>query len=222
MDADGANAHAITNGAVRDWLPDWGPDGRIAFSSFRDGNDELYVMNGDGTNPVRLTFTPDSAELHSSWSGDGSQIVFDEQIYKRPGDPTEPDGDDDIWLINSDGTNMHRLFGFPGGTDRDPSWSPTSTTIAFWSTTSGCCPSGDVIYTVDAVTGVATQRVNAQTSPVTLTLDPEWSTDGSKIVFSGLAGVATGFDIFTMNPDGTGMTNISNSVGRDSSPSWQP
>jgi Tol biopolymer transport system component len=44
----------------------------------------------------------------------------------------------------------------------------------------------------------------------------------SQVVFSGLAGTATEFDIFTMNPDGTGMTTISNSVGRDSSPSWQP
>jgi Tol biopolymer transport system component len=222
MDADGSNAHPITSGTTRDWLPDWGPDGRIAFSSFRDGNDELYVMNGDGTNPVRLTFTPDSAELHSSWSPDGSQIVFDEQIYKRLGDPTEPDGDDDIWLIRSDGTDMHRLTGTPGATDRDPSWSPTSNTIAFWTTNSGCCPSGDVIWTVDAVTAQTQELVDAQTSPVTLTLDPEWSTDGSKIVFSGLASVALSFDIYVMNANGTGMTDISNSVGRDSSPSWQP
>jgi Tol biopolymer transport system component len=224
MNADGSNAHAITNGLTRDWLPDWGPTGKISFSSFRDGNDELYVMDGDGNNARRLTFTPDSAELNSSWSPDGSQIVFDEQIYKRPGDPTEPDGDDDIWLINASGTNMHKLFGFPGGTDRNPAWSPAagSTTIAFWSTSSGCCPSGDVMYSVDAVTGVATQLVNAQTSPVTLTLDPDWTPDGSKIVFAGLAGVATAFDIFTMNPDGSGMTNISNSAGSDRSPSWQP
>ena len=224
MDADGSNPHAITSGTTRDWYPDWGPDGRIAFSSFRDGNDELYVMNADGTNPVRLTFTVDSAEFNPSWSPDGSHIVFDEQIYKRLGDPTEPDGDDDIWVIRSDGTDMHKLTGTGGATDRDPAWSPVSNTIAFWSTNSGCCPSGDVMFTVDAVTAQVTQLVNAQTSPVTLTLYPEWTTDGTRIVFAGLNPTpgGTGFDIYIMNADGSGMTDLSNSPGQDTAPAWQP
>jgi Tol biopolymer transport system component len=116
---------------------------------------------------------------------------------------------------------MQRLTGTPGATDRDPSWSPTSSTIAFWSTNTVCCPNGDVIYTVDAVTAQTHQLVDPHTSPVTLTLDPEWSTDGSKIVFAGVV-VTFGYDIFVMNADGTGMTDLSNSLGDDRSPSWQP
>ncbi|NIM52761.1 MAG: hypothetical protein GTO22_26535, partial [Gemmatimonadales bacterium] len=39
--------------------PAWSPDGtRIAFASNRDGNYEIYVMDADGSNPVRLTDNP--------------------------------------------------------------------------------------------------------------------------------------------------------------------
>ena len=42
-----------------DSYPVWSPDGRqLAFQSARDGNLEIYVMNADGTNPVRLTNDP--------------------------------------------------------------------------------------------------------------------------------------------------------------------
>src|SRR3990170_8751258 len=32
-----------------------GANGKICFTSNRDGNDEIYVMNADGTNQTRLT-----------------------------------------------------------------------------------------------------------------------------------------------------------------------
>jgi TolB protein len=41
---------------VNDAAPAWSPDGRkIAFQTRRDGNFEVYVMNADGSNPVRIT-----------------------------------------------------------------------------------------------------------------------------------------------------------------------
>jgi Tol biopolymer transport system component len=42
-----------------DRLPVWSPDGRmVAFVSRRDGNEEIYVMNADGSGQRRLTRTP--------------------------------------------------------------------------------------------------------------------------------------------------------------------
>ena len=50
----------LTNNLAADGGPQgWSPDGsRIAFTSARDGNFEIYVMDADGSNPTRLTNSP--------------------------------------------------------------------------------------------------------------------------------------------------------------------
>jgi Tol biopolymer transport system component len=221
MNADGSNQVNITNATTQNQQPDWSPDGRILFSSHRDGNDELYVMNPDGSNPVRLTTTPDSAEFYPSWSGDGSHITFSKMPYKLDDGHVVPSGNDDIWSMKADGTDFVLLYATPGGTDRDPAWSPTGNLIAFWSTNTGCCPSGDAIFLVNAIDQTVTQITSPQTGPQVL--DPEWSSDGSRIVVAGFSGtVSTGIDIMVMQADGTGLTNLTNHAGQDHFPAWQP
>ncbi len=51
------------------------PSPRIAFMSERDGNQEIYVMNDDGTGVVRLTNHPDE-DADPAWSPDGQKIAF--------------------------------------------------------------------------------------------------------------------------------------------------
>ena len=59
-----------------DMWPAWSPDGRrIVFTSTRDGDPEVYVMNADGSEPRRLTTTP-GRDAHPSWSPDGRTIAF--------------------------------------------------------------------------------------------------------------------------------------------------
>ena len=58
------------------WLPAWSPDGtRIAFSSTRDGNPEIYVVNRDGSNLRRITNHP-GIDITPTWSPTGTQIAF--------------------------------------------------------------------------------------------------------------------------------------------------
>jgi len=58
MNADGSNPVNLTNSPYMDWLPSFSPDGNwIAFSSNRDGNHEIYIMDINGSNLVRLTET---------------------------------------------------------------------------------------------------------------------------------------------------------------------
>ena len=49
---------------------------RIAFTSKRDGNREIYVMDNDGGNPRRLTNSPFFDDWHPTWSPDSKRIVF--------------------------------------------------------------------------------------------------------------------------------------------------
>ena len=66
----------LSKNAADDFAPAWSPDGRrIAFVSNRDGNDEIYVMNADGTAVTRLTMNP-GEDGGPIWSPDGKQILF--------------------------------------------------------------------------------------------------------------------------------------------------
>lgn len=68
MNADGSAQRAITAGGAGDQHPSWSDDGKyIVFSSFRDGNSELYRVQVDGGGLTRLTFTETVTELEPHW-----------------------------------------------------------------------------------------------------------------------------------------------------------
>jgi len=61
--------------------PAWSPDGtKMAFAGHAPGTEEsdIFSMNADGTQPVRLTTDP-HAEFWPVWSPDGTQILFQRQ-----------------------------------------------------------------------------------------------------------------------------------------------
>ncbi|MFC1694466.1 SUMF1/EgtB/PvdO family nonheme iron enzyme, partial [Candidatus Latescibacterota bacterium] len=93
--------------------------GKIAFSSERDGNWEIYIMDMYNSNKTRLTINY-SIDRCPSWSPDGSKIAF----Y------SERDGNYEIYVMNADGSNQHKLTNNPG-IDTNPSWSPDGLKIAF-------------------------------------------------------------------------------------------
>ena len=66
----------LTDTSGNDSSPSWSPDGRsIAFTSDRDGNREIYVMDANGDNLRNLT-NESSQDRHPSWSPDGLSIAF--------------------------------------------------------------------------------------------------------------------------------------------------
>ncbi len=132
MNADGSSQTRLTNNAAFDFDPAWSPDGtRIAFTSTRDfpgitGNIangfELYVMNADGTNPVRLT-NNSTSDSGPSWSPDGTRIAFTSQ---RDGLPL-------VYVMNADGSNQINITQSTTLDSSDPEWSPDGSKIAFTS-----------------------------------------------------------------------------------------
>ena len=58
------------------YWPTWSPDGRrIAFTSNRDGNYEIYIMNADGTGQSNVTNHP-ASDNYPAWSPDGHKLAF--------------------------------------------------------------------------------------------------------------------------------------------------
>jgi TolB protein len=118
--------------------PTWSPDGtRIAFSSARDGNYEIYVMTSVGSEIKQLTNT-EWAEAEPAWSPDGKQIAYTANLrpvsfdcgFMSTGRPSEPPIDQrtSIYVMTAEGTNHTELAATRGGTE--PAWSPDGTQLA--------------------------------------------------------------------------------------------
>src|SRR5207253_4911001 len=97
--ADGSNPRQLTSqGANR--FPSWSPDGAaIAFISDRDGYEQLYAMNADGSGQRRL-LTSHHSDRYPVFAPDGSQIAFRS---------SNTGGQQAIFLMNADGTNVHQI-----------------------------------------------------------------------------------------------------------------
>jgi Tol biopolymer transport system component len=125
VDATGGTPLDVTSTPADEASASWSPDGtQLAFMSNRDGNEEVYRQNADGTGPAtRLTNNP-ARDADPDWSPDGQKIAF---FSDRPGSSccgtvwtiTASDGSDAVNLTNGS------IF------DADPSWSPDGSRIAF-------------------------------------------------------------------------------------------
>jgi hypothetical protein len=210
MAVDGSNQQRLTNNSVSDEVPFWSPDGKkIAFYSDRDSvpypspgyNFEIYVMDADGSNQVRLTYNPADDRI-GGWSPDGSKIVF---VSNRGGSGF------DIYTMNSDGTNLQRLTD-NSTADGSPSWSPDGSKIAFYSERDG----NPEIYVMNA-DGQGQLRLTNNSYE---DFYPAWSPDGSKIVFQ--SNRDGNFEIYLMDTDGSGQTRLTNHSASDDWPHWSP
>ena len=94
--------------------PAWSPDGRtLAFESSRDGNDEIYVMNADGSNRHRLT--RDSRGLRAC------MVAGRKDDHLLPAPAAAPGQLD---TINADGSDQQLARRTRSGQRFDPVWSP--------------------------------------------------------------------------------------------------
>ncbi|MDE0688559.1 MAG: hypothetical protein OXI61_10365 [Candidatus Poribacteria bacterium] len=92
---------------------------KIAFSSNRDGNAEIYLMNPDGSDQVKLTKHP-ADDIHPRWSPTGEEILF----------RSNRDGKFDLYIMDSNGKNPRAVFEV-NESRRSPVWSPDRKHIAY-------------------------------------------------------------------------------------------
>jgi Tol biopolymer transport system component len=208
MSPNGTRQTRLTNNAAEDSQPAWSPDGtRLAFQSNRVTLDQngfdIYSMNADGTSQTRLTTSADY-EADPTWSPDGNRIAY----YRVPASS----GTTAIYVMNSDGTGQ-TLLSSPGGFSL--TWSPDGTKIAFIDYRLG----ENDLFTINA-DGTGEQNLTF-TGPSEF--DPAWSPDGTKIAFTRQPGNGQPTEVWTMYPDGTGQTQITNETalgGSAGSPTW--
>ena len=98
--------------SVSSWSPD---DSRIAFTSARAGDYDIYTMNPDGSNIQQLT-DDNASDGSPTWSPDGTRIAF----------VSDRDGNNEIYVMEADGSNQTRLT---DTSTRDflPTWKPEMT-----------------------------------------------------------------------------------------------
>jgi Tol biopolymer transport system component len=168
--------------------PDWSPDGtRIVFSSNEDGDEEIWVISADGTNPIQLTGN-ELRDFDPEFSPDGRSIIFASEA--------DSPGFTKIYVMNANGGEARLLNDLP--VSYSPTWSPDGSRVAFVSSGSG---DGD-IYVMDA----DGQRVFLLTVDDNGAEDrtPKWSPDGRWILFaSNREGDGAQFRWYAVNLDGT-------------------
>ena len=149
--------------------PAWSPDGKqIAFTSTRDGNQEIYLINADGQNLRRVTQDP-GMDAHPTWTPDGKSILF----------ATNRWGDFEIASVDPMGEKVERLT-HQKGLDDYPVCSPDGRQIAFASLRAG----NSEIFTIPRTGGPAT---NCSDDPG-LDMFPAWTATGQLAWISNRSG----------------------------------
>ena len=212
MNPDGSDKHRLTSNASNDADPAWSPDGSmLAFESVTGNAFNLYVINADGSGVRQLTHSTKHTDVQPAWSPDGTKIAFSRQDMQGRGG---------IWVVAVDGSSLVHLTG-EAHQNSHPNWSPDGSTIAFESDRTG----GHDLWLMNA--DGSNQRPLLST-PDVQEENPNWSPDGSQIAFDSCPSVSypcpgsPDYNIYVVNPDGTGLTQITTDPKIDANPVWSP
>jgi Tol biopolymer transport system component len=192
INADGTGLTHLTDSTRLDYQATWSPDGsQIAFSTTRDGNNEIYVMSSSGFKQTNMSRN-DQADYDAAWSPSSSTLLF---VSSRDG---LGGINGEIYSGNARGDSIRPLIsGF------DPAWSPSGSQFLF--------KRDGQIYVSDYPN---TSTVRQLTSFLSSFYTPSWSADGSSLVFaSATNGYMAVWAVSAV--DGTGLHQLTDETMRD-------
>ncbi len=165
-----------------------------------DGSDLVDLIRGYDKSLVVAAYAPE-------WSPDGTRIAF--SGYDHEGSSSGGGANYDVYVMNADGSDLRNLTKTPddvarGASQGPPVWSPDGTMLAF----EGDDGKADGLYVIKS-DGTGFRWLAGGGGPV-------WSPDGSRLLFTMRS------DLYTIAPDDTDTTQLTNAPGWDDQPSWSP
>jgi Tol biopolymer transport system component len=174
--------------------------GRIVFDDFED----VFVMDIDGSNVVKVAGDPSGAEFDGAWSPDGEWIVYRDSTRGI-------NEDDEIFVARADGSERRNITNDPAN-DWGPDWSPDGSTIAFNSDRVGGLLRG---YLVDpGGSNLRELQIDAWVEY------PSFSPDGTRIAFEGHDG--SDYEIYVADLATGATERLTDHPGDDSWAVWSP
>ncbi len=201
MDSDGSGHRKLYGGLA--WIgdPEFGQDGtniyfaRTSRTSQTARYISVHVMDTDGSNEKKLTFTADSRS--PSISTDGKRLAY----------ISRASGNYDIWTMDTDGNDRIRVTD-SNFDDSSPSWHPEGNTLIY--------SSGGDIFSIGA-NGLGLLKLTDDTHN---NIDPAISPDGRMIAYSSDLG--GDYNIWLMDPEGKAFVKLTGDSSSERAPAWSP
>jgi TolB protein len=219
MKTDGSEQTFIARGSSADWSP----DGKsVTFHASASGlttpirqdpggptiDSDLFIVNvgaalDEGANPTNITNTPAQIEEDPNWSPDGEKIVYTR--FDAGDDPNRPSSQE-IFVVNADGSGTPEQLTLNSSDERAPAWSPDGTRIVFM------CRYGGTDFEICIMNADGSGLVQV-TDNLVQELSIRWTVGGDQLVFNrGVPPAPGGNQIFSINVDGTGETQLTNTL----------
>ncbi len=202
VDYDGENLLRLTANRTLNLFPSWSPDGkRIAFMSYRDGQQGIYLLE-TATGRVRLVNETVGSNLAPHWHPGGEELIAS----------LSKDGQHEIYRLDLTGRIIRRLT-FAPSIEVSPDWSPNGWDIVFTSDRTG----SPQLYIMDAEGG-GRRRLTFEGS---YNDSGAWSPGGDRIVYASRKGNIT--RLVLIQADGTDRRLLTDGRWRNcENPRWAP
>jgi hypothetical protein len=220
---DSAEATQITAGPGYDYEPDWAPNGKqIVFSKYDHDAVELWLYDVESAKTQALT-NNGAVNIDARWSPDGKKIAFVSTTYNKrfhifvaqmeSGAPPKIDQ-----LTQEQKSDIYRYYYSPYDHEISPAWSPDSKEIIFINNHNNTYGSGG-FWRMTAEPGSKPRLIHYEET--TWKAHPEWSPDGTRVVYSSYLGRSWN-QIWIMTSEGGDPFPLTYGEHDATAPRWSP